>query len=74
MSCLISGLILGNLHLVILLALVLLGIIIKEEKTLATVKDIVKHINHIKDLIGIDYIGLGSDFDGVDGFPEDFPG
>ncbi len=38
---------------------------IKEEKTLATVKDIVKHINHIKDLIGIDYIGLGSDFDGI---------
>lgn len=38
---------------------------IKEEKTLATVKDIVKHIDHIKNLIGIDYIGLGSDFDGI---------
>lgn len=23
------------------------------------------HINHIRDLIGIDYIGLGSDFDGI---------
>ena len=28
-------------------------------------KDLVKHINHIRDLIGIDYIGLGSDFDGI---------
>ena len=31
----------------------------------ATIKDIVKHINYIRDLIGIDYIGLGSDFDGI---------
>lgn len=38
---------------------------IKEDDTLATVQDIVKHINYIKDLIGIDYIGLGSDFDGI---------
>ena len=37
-----------------------------EEDRLCTIKDIVKHINHIKDLIGIDYIGLGSDFDGID--------
>lgn len=29
-------------------------------------KDIVKHIKYIKDLVGIEYIGLGSDFDGVD--------
>lgn len=38
---------------------------IKEEEGVATVKDVVKHINYIKDLIGIDYIGLGSDFDGI---------
>ena len=38
---------------------------IKEDKTLATVGDVVKHINYIRDLIGIDYIGLGSDFDGI---------
>ena len=36
-----------------------------EEERVATVKDIVKHINYIKNLIGIDYIGLGSDFDGI---------
>lgn len=28
--------------------------------------DIISHIKYIKDLVGIDYIGLGSDFDGVD--------
>ena len=38
---------------------------IKEDKSIATIKDIVKHIVYIKDLIGIDYIGLGSDFDGI---------
>lgn len=32
----------------------------------ADVKDIVQHIKYIKDLVGIDYIGLGSDFDGMD--------
>lgn len=31
----------------------------------ATIKDLVRHINYIRDLIGIDYIGLGSDFDGI---------
>lgn len=29
------------------------------------VKDLIKHIKYIKDLVGIDYIGLGSDFDGI---------
>lgn len=28
--------------------------------------DIISHIKYIKNLVGIDYIGLGSDFDGVD--------
>ena len=38
---------------------------VKKEESDATAKDLVKHINHIRDLIGIDYIGLGSDFDGI---------
>ena len=38
---------------------------IKGDKSIATIKDIVKHIVYIRDLIGIDYIGLGSDFDGI---------
>ncbi len=31
---------------------------------LATVSDLVDHIDYIVDLIGIDYVGIGSDFDG----------
>ncbi len=33
----------------------------------ATVKDVANHIDHVKNLVGIDYIGLGSDFDGTGG-------
>ena len=29
------------------------------------VEDMVKHILYIRDLVGIDYVGLGSDFDGI---------
>lgn len=32
----------------------------------ANVSDVVKHIKYIKDLVGIDYVGLGSDFDGLE--------
>lgn len=32
----------------------------------ANVKDIVNHIEHIVNLVGIDYVGFGSDFDGID--------
>lgn len=39
---------------------------VKTDDSVATIKDIVKHINHIKELIGIDYIGFGSDFDGIE--------
>lgn len=30
----------------------------------------IDHLNHIKDRIGADYIGLGADYDGVDRQPE----
>lgn len=33
----------------------------------ATVKDLVDHIDHVVKLIGIDYVGIGSDFDGGGG-------
>jgi membrane dipeptidase len=33
----------------------------------ATVKDVADHIDHIKNLVGIDYAGLGSDFNGTGG-------
>ena len=34
---------------------------------LATVKDIVDHIDHVVQVIGIDYAGIGTDFDGGGG-------
>jgi membrane dipeptidase len=39
----------------------------------ATVGDVVDHIDHIRDVAGIDHVGLGSDFDGMlrlDAVPE----
>lgn len=35
----------------------------------ATIKDIINHIEYIASLAGPDHIGLGADFDGVDGLP-----
>ena len=36
----------------------------------ATVAQVVDHIDHIRKLIGVDHIGLGSDFDGIDTIPD----
>ena len=36
----------------------------------ATLADVVKHINHVVGIAGIDAVGLGSDFDGIDCAPE----
>ncbi len=36
----------------------------KYPSELATVSDIIDHLDHIVDLVGIDYVGIGSDFDG----------
>lgn len=36
----------------------------KYPRELATVSDFVDHIDHIVQLVGIDYVGVGSDFDG----------
>ena len=33
----------------------------------ATVKDVADHIDHVKNLVGIDYVGIGSDFNGTGG-------
>jgi len=38
----------------------------KYEK-LATVEDVVNHIQHVVDVIGINYVGIGTDFDGGGG-------
>lgn len=36
----------------------------KYPQNLATVKDIVDHIDHIVKVVGVDYVGIGTDFDG----------
>ena len=40
----------------------------------AYLKDIIKHIEYIVGLTGIDHIGLGADFDGIDSLPKDING
>ncbi len=35
----------------------------------AGVADVVAHIQHVRDVAGIDHVGLGGDFDGVDALP-----
>ena len=41
-------------------------------RQLATVSDAVNHIDHIVELIGIDYVGIGTDFDGGGGLEDCF--
>jgi membrane dipeptidase len=36
----------------------------------ATIDDVVAHIDHVRKIAGIDFVGLGSDFDGVGCVPE----
>ena len=40
----------------------------------ATLGDVMKHINHVVDIAGVDAVGLGSDFDGVGCVPEGLDG
>ena len=42
----------------------------KYPKPLPTVADCVDHIDHVKNLVGIDYVGIGSDFDGGGGLAD----
>jgi membrane dipeptidase len=42
----------------------------KYPKVLPTVSDLVDHIDHVKNLVGIDYVGIGSDFDGGGGLAD----
>ena len=39
--------------------------IYKRNPIYADVKDVVKHIDHVVNIAGIDHVGLGSDYDGV---------
>ncbi len=39
----------------------------KVSADMPSVKDLVDHIDHVKNLVGIDFVGIGSDFDGGGG-------
>ena len=36
----------------------------------ANMDDVIEHINYVRDLIGVEYIGMGADFDGVGDLPD----
>jgi membrane dipeptidase len=36
----------------------------------ATLKQVADHIEHVRDIAGVDHVGIGSDFDGIDTVPE----
>ena len=38
-----------------------------KQKDMPDVKDLCDHIDHVKNLVGVDYVGIGSDFDGGGG-------
>jgi membrane dipeptidase len=44
---------------------------LKHEKSriVPSINDVIKHIKYISDLIGVDHVGLGSDYDGVEIMP-----
>ena len=43
----------------------------EDETRVATMEDVIRHIEYIAGLIGEDFVGLGSDFDGIDETPRD---
>ncbi len=40
----------------------------------ATIADVVAHIQHVREVAGIDHVGLGGDFDGVESLPDGITG
>ncbi len=39
-------------------------------RPVATIADVLRHFEHARDVVGIDHIGIGADFDGTDELPE----
>ncbi|MET7282502.1 dipeptidase [Kribbella sp. NPDC005582] len=44
-----------------------------EPKPAVTMADVVEHLEHVREVAGIDHIGLGGDYDGVPETPVDLP-
>jgi len=43
----------------------------RKSNPLGTLQEVVDHIDHVVELVGIDHVGIGSDFDGVTALPKD---
>jgi membrane dipeptidase len=41
----------------------------QEDSPRATLEDVADHIEHVRDVAGIDHVGIGSDFDGISSTP-----
>lgn len=39
-------------------------------RPVATIEDVVRHIEHLRDVAGVDHIGIGGDYDGTDVLPD----
>lgn len=42
----------------------------RKQHPIGTVQDVADHIDHVVDLVGVEHVGLGSDFDGVFALPK----
>ena len=42
---------------------------VRDEHPIGTVQDVADHIDHVVDRVGVEHVGLGSDFDGVFALP-----
>ena len=40
----------------------------------ASIDDVAAHIQHVRDVAGVDHVGLGGDFDGVGSLPDGLEG
>ncbi|HET8593598.1 MAG TPA: dipeptidase [Intrasporangium sp.] len=45
------------------------GYVVEHPKPAATIEQVVAHLDHVREVAGIDHVGLGGDYDGTDTFP-----
>ena len=43
------------------------------EAPTCTVEDVADHVEHVRDVAGLEHVGIGSDYDGVMFYPEGMP-
>ncbi|MGN6751333.1 MAG: dipeptidase [Intrasporangium sp.] len=45
------------------------GYVVEHPKPDATIEQVVAHLEHVREVAGIDHVGIGGDYDGTDTFP-----